>query len=334
VANTAASNRFGSTHRASIALTAGAVLLTVSTLATAGSKDPATATPYDFSIEPSSQAKDYVEVIRGGSFKKIKKLAIVNFSVEFALVKQATVVTTTSDTTKSTTVTMQIPAPDATELQAIVDGYYQDVQADFKAMGIELVPYEELKATKSYEKLEKAQHASPWATTMKDAYSVFVAPTGMPVYLDNVGRADLIKQLGFTFGTNTRMAEVKMTYDIPGGIYLVSVNSVVDFAAPKTSKGKVQTNDVLHLQAENTSYRFVSNTQPELMYVKLERPIVSDAVLWSGLDSETTKTSDLDSKTKTTTSTGMFDAAAYYKQSREMLAAARKMFAAELAAQK
>jgi hypothetical protein len=302
----------------------------------------ASAPPFDFKAAPEAQAEGYVEVVRGGNFKDIRKVGIVNFSVEFALFKQASASggsTWKGRTATVATVTRQIPPPDPAALQAIVDALYARTQEDFRAMGIEVVPFETLKATKNYAELQPAQHDAPWLTDTKDTQSVFMSPKGMPLYMDNPARADAIQALGFTFGTNTRMKEVMMTYDLKQEVHLVSVNAVVDFATVSAtggylSRAKATGDWTHHLHANNTSYRFVSTTQPELLVVKLKKPLASDRSLWSDLQTETERGGDSDG-TRTVTSTattesGLFDAATYYERTGQMLDASRRMFAAEL----
>ena len=250
---------------------------------------------------------------------------------------------TARDATKS----MKIPQPDVARLQQLVDKLYAQTAEDFASMGIEVVPFERLKATKNYAELAPAQHASPWLTDTKDSQSVFIAPTGMPLYMDNPNRADFLKGLGFTFGTNTRLKEIMMTYDLNQEVHLVSVNMVVDFAALKTSGSSflsvasTRGANLHHLHANNTSYRFISTTQPELMFVKLKQPLVSDVRLIAetstvkgqvstqtfsatGMAVETTQ------KDSYNRGAGQFDLDTYYRRSGDMLDASRQMFAEEL----
>jgi hypothetical protein len=215
-------------------------------------------------------------------------------------------------------------------------------------MGVEVVPFEALKATKNFAELAPAQHASPWLTDTKDTQSMFIAPSGMPLYMDNPARADFLQGLGFTFGTNTRMKEVMMTYDLKQQVHLVSVNMVVDFAAMKTS-GRSFTSyasvggaNLHHLQAANTSYRFISTTQPELAYVRLKQPLVSDVRLIAETSKSVQQTSsqsfastgaavETTSALTATRGSDAFDLDTYYRRTADMLSAARQMFALEMA---
>jgi len=301
--------------------------------------------PFDFSAMPAAQAADYVEIARAANFKDVKKVGIVNFSVEFALFKEASAIGGAIGGTGSTStayVSMQIPPPDVARLQALVDRLYQAVQRDFADQGIEVLPFATLRDTKHFAELAPAQHASPWLTETKDSQSVFIAPTGMPLYLDNPERASVLQQLGFSFGTNTRLKEIMMTYDLKQEVHLLSVNMVVDFASLSASgpsrifKASAGGASLHHLHAGNTSYRFVSTTQPEFIVARLKKPLVSDRSLVA--DRSTHSARDGSSHaggtttTTTVTTTGSFDTATYYQRSEDMLNATRRMFAASLGA--
>lgn len=308
--------------------------------------------PYAFDAPAAAQSPRYVELARGSNIKDIRKLGIVNFSVEFALFKEVQALGGgASATTRAATQSMEIPAPDVPRMQALVDRLYEQTVKDFQAMGIEVVPFETIKATRNFAELAPAQHASPWQTDTKDSQSVFIAPTGMPLYMDNPKRADFLKGLGFTFGTNTRLKEVMMTYDLNREVHLLSVNMVVDFAAMKTSGrsfipyASVGGANLHHLHAENTFYRFISPTGPEFMRATLSQPLVSDVRLMATTTKTTAESSTqvhsaIGMQTTTTTQDtakrgeDAFDVTTYYRRSADMLDGARQMFAAELGKQR
>jgi hypothetical protein len=312
--------------------------------------------PYQFDQPAASQVARHVELERGSNFKDIRKVAIVNFSIEFALFKEVQASggqTSLNSSGRDAQKSMQIPAPDVARLQAVVDQLYARTVQDFTGMGIEVLPFDKLKATKNYAELAPAQHASPWVTDTKDSQSVFIAPTGMPLYMDNPERADFIKGLGFTFGTNTRLKEVMLTFELDRQVHLLSVNMVVDFAAMKSSGrsfisyAAVGGANLHHLHAGNTSYRFIGPGQPELLYARLKQPLVSDVRLIAetnvalGQTSSQTLTAGGVATTTTTTGTASgtrgadaFDLDTYYRRSADLLGAAREMFALELAKQR
>lgn len=130
--------------RLALAAVAGAALLPAAHAgifdkaidAAKGKKTPTTIAPYDFAADPATQAATFVEVARGNKFKDIRKLGIVNFSVEFALFKEAMAAggSEYTGTARTDYVATSIPAPDVAQLQAIVDRLYAGVQEDFRAL--------------------------------------------------------------------------------------------------------------------------------------------------------------------------------------------------------
>ena len=92
------------------------------------------APPYEFAVPAAQQSGKFVEVIRGANFRSIKKIGIVNFTVEFALYKSASASgggyrdpTSGVRSTSSQSIEMQISAPDVPALQALTDRLYKQV---------------------------------------------------------------------------------------------------------------------------------------------------------------------------------------------------------------
>ena len=297
---------------------------------------------YPFGSDAKTHVAQYVDGSRTSNIQDVKKIGIVNFSVEFTLAKSVSAagwggVRRSAVETDS----VEVPTPDPALLQSIVDQVYLQVQNDFKTMGIEVVPFDVIKATPSYPDLAPAQHASPWLTETKDSVSLFVAPTGMPLYMDNPKRADFLKGLGMSFGTNTRLKEVMMTFDLKREVHLLSVNMVVDTSTltgegGRFTKAAVTKSYVHHLHAGNTLYRFIGPGQPQLIELKLKQPLASDKSLVTILAQEVSKESSTDltqptTTTTTTTTTERWDMTTYYDRSRDLLLVARELFALELA---
>ena len=132
-----------------------------------------------------------------------------------------------------------------------------------------------------------------------------------------------------------------MVYDLNQEVNLLSVNMVVDFATVSSSGNtfsaygsKAEATDVHHLHAGDTSYRFVSNTQPEFIVVKLKQPLVSDKVLIADVTRKTTNTDyGVDvavESTREQQTSGRFDLDTYYARSEEMMRTARGLFSTAL----
>lgn len=236
------------------------------------------ATKFNFDAPATEQSEAFIDVSGGKNLKGIKKLGIVNFTVEYTTTKHAMVVSRRPGTTATAETTVDVPALDTKTLIEITDTLYGRLVRDLEGAGIEIIPFKTLQAEKRFEKLKGAQHESPWETSTKDGRSVFVGPSGMPIYLDNPDRADFLKGLGMSFGTNTRMHETLLANDLDG--HLLSVNLVIDFADLET-KGSLGVADIetsyeQFLHAGNTRYRFIKLGQPELAVLTVKKAILPD----------------------------------------------------------
>ena len=276
------------------------VVLSIWSGAVSAGPAPAVKTPpYNFAAEPSSLTKEYVDVSGGRNFKDIKKLAIVNFNVEFTTFREASNSRTTTGwsqnalggetrttSTQSEYKSRSLPMPDGAKLQAMVDKAYKELAEQLQGMGIEIVPYATIKAMPEFENFKSAMHDSPWVTETVDSNSIFMAPTGMPLYMDNLARANFLQGIKGMV-SNTNYQEMKVVFALKD-THLMSVNMVVDFATVEPEKGflsslssKVSADMVHHLQAKNSSFRFMGYGQPRLVFVDLEKHIVSDKKFWS-----------------------------------------------------
>lgn len=302
---------------------------------------------YAFDVPAVEQSTQYVNAKDVDAIKDVKKVGIVNFSVEFLVEREATA----SGSNKENGKTRGI-VPDTAKMQAIVDELYAKTVSDISAMGIEVVPFETIKATKNYAELASVLHPSPWLTDTNGdveganggansgAKSVFVAPTGLGIFMDNPKRVNesVSSGMGAMFGTNIPLKLVKMGYELNREVELLSVNMVVDFSVMKSSGrsllnvAKVKSADIHHLQAENTYLKFLS-TRGNAPFLALKKPVVSDKPLFS--EAKNFKAGDVeDTATGTSISVSAdgneFDAGTYYARSGEMLEATREMFIAEL----
>jgi hypothetical protein len=279
---------------------------------------------FNFAAAPSGQADTFVEVTRGGNLKKIKKLAIVNFTVEFLTGKSAAV--STRDGYKSSG--LIVPSLDTAAAQGIADRLYDQLVADLQASGIEVIPFATISASKHFAKLAGAQHQSPWPLENASSTSVLVGAHGMPIYIDNPERLEGFKAASMTFGTNTRLHEVMLCNEFNGN--LLSVNLVIDFADIKTGRffTNIETSFAHYLPAKHTRYRFAAVGQPEFSIIALKQRLESGNVPFVEVGTRSSQSVTLDEKVsqKNQTTAVSFDAALYYRDSERMARAANALF--------
>ena len=280
---------------------------------------------FDFEKPPADQTDLFVAATRGGNLKKISRIAIVNFTVEFMTGKGVSA--KTHDGAKSSTIFL--PALDTEVAQGIADRLYDQLVADLGDMGLEVIPFETLKTSKNFAKLKGAQHETPWQLDNPNSSSVFIGARGMPIYVDNPERLEGLQHgLGASFGTNTRLHEVMLCNEFKGN--LLSVNVVIDFADTKTPRffTNVDTSYAHYLPAKHTRYRFAAVGQPDFAWLALSQRLESGNSPFVEVSSTEHKSVSIDeTQTETSKVTGIsFDEALYLKDSERMARAANALF--------
>lgn len=298
---------------------------------------------FDFATAPAEQTADFVHISSPKSLKDIKKVAIVNFLVEFATVKEAKVMSSRPGKSSKSEATVSLGEPDVARYQKIADALYDNVVADLTAAGIEVIPADTLKAEKRFQDFKKVQHDSPWDTSTKGGRSIFVGAKGLPVYLDNPERADALKgmglSLGMAFGANPTLLEVKLSNDLKAN--LLSVNLVVDFADLKTKKflgeTSIATTYDQFLHGDNTRYRFTGIGNPNGPTLRLKNGLLADVSPFSDFKEGKWKfEGDLvdrlfnDEVKHSKESSYKFSPEAYYQNSERLANAAHGLFIAEI----
>jgi len=298
---------------------------------------------FDFSATPADQSTEMLHISSGKSLKDIKRVAIVNFLVEFTTVKEAKVISRRPGASSTSEATFTLGEPDVARYQKIADALYDQFAADLAAAGIEVIPQETLKAEKKFQDFKKVQHDSPWVTSTKGGRSVFVGGKGLPVYLDNPERADALKGMGLTlgmmFGANPTLLEVKLSNELKAN--LVSVNMVVDFADMKTKKSlgntSIETSYDQFLHGDNTRVRFTGIGSPNGPSLRLKQGLLADHSPFSNFkegkwefDGNWLDRLTDDTPTKTKSASFDFNPEAYYQNSERLTKAAQAMFIAEI----
>lgn len=301
---------------------------------------------FAFSEPAAGQAGRYLGVERGDSAKELKKIGILNFTVEFVREREASA--TGGD--RSNRVRMSIPADDTGKMQAIVDELYARTLADLQALGLEVLPHDQVRATKSYKEVagslmpslavaEVPSDVEGGNDANSSARSIFVAPAGVSIFPDNPKRPAPVASGGGLFGTNFPLKMVTMGYDLNREVELLSVNLVVDFSAMRSSGrsllsvAKVRGAGLHHLQAGSSYFAFRSTRNLAPTFT-VKAPLVSEKVIVTPakVREGATEVADKLNGTEVTVKFdgNEFDAATYYGRSAEMLEAARQMFIAEL----
>jgi hypothetical protein len=219
-----------------MAITASASAVTIG-----GGGDPRPvdlAQTYDLSASPATAAATYI--VANGKPKNVTKVGIANFCV--ALVYGKGVSGSSSGATLGFTASATAPFPGGVptgRLLAAADAMYDQFEADLKAAGIEVVPYEQLAAMPAFQKfaskmvtgaeLDK-QNLDLGKGKSGTNLLLVVSPKGRPFLKDCRQESP-----------STMMSKVKLAYDKDmAGITLATFTVTLDFAKPIAGGGFFQ----------------------------------------------------------------------------------------------
>ena len=117
-------------------------------------------------------------------FKGMKKIAIPIFTVESAIKTGAGIRADYGDGVNALTVTYLLAGVPEKEMQAAVNGAYDELVADLKAIGVEVVPADAVKATAAYKKAARTL-TSPTTQSGGSAEALVFSAHDMALGLSN-----------------------------------------------------------------------------------------------------------------------------------------------------
>jgi hypothetical protein len=190
---------------------------------------------FDPAAAPAALAQTFLKVDKPKALADVRRAAISNFRVEFAIESSAK--GSSSSTMGATAVKSDVSLTGVTDedRQAITDALYDDFVADLAAAGIEVLPYDVLKADKQYQSLGKRLLASPHPVGTQVGKSVFVGPHGAPVYTTNDDKHLSVGALMGGFGAQPQNIEPAIAKSLDAAVLRVLM--AVQFAEQKASGG-------------------------------------------------------------------------------------------------
>jgi hypothetical protein len=122
---------------------------------------------FDLAVDPATAAKTYIVDINSPKFAKVKKVAIWHYCMRFITNKGATGTSSGGTLTFNRSVEGGFPGGlGENAAKAVADIYYDQLEADLRAAGLEVIPYSQLAATAPFEKYSKN-----WTTDAKHGES-------------------------------------------------------------------------------------------------------------------------------------------------------------------
>jgi hypothetical protein len=207
----------------------------------------------------------YVATQAEGKLKGIKRVAISNMCVQFIAAKSAVGVSRGATRTYTRTANGAFPGGlDPDRMQAVADGWLQQIETDLAALGIEVLPYEQLAANDVFKKfaakydtgVRSGDRDTPNGNKKGDVgeYVVYVSPKGRPFATDC---GQISPQ---STGTFVRMA-------MPLNAEFLTISAVIDMGVTKATGGilhgaSASLDYAQYLRAGDSQFQFVGKTGP------------------------------------------------------------------------
>lgn len=299
---------------------------------------------FDFASDPAASAATYLATQAEGKLKGIKRVAITNFCVQFVYGKEATASSAGAWAVYTQTATGAIPGGlSAERMQAIADAHLDRIEADLKAAGIEIVPYEELAANDLYQKFT-AKYDTGIRTAIRETPAAKGGSIGEAVaYVSPRGRP-FAQDCG-TISPASTSTFVRMSY--PLNAEFLTGSAVIDLGQASAGgkffeQAKADMQLVEYLRAGDSQYQFVGKMGPgarlwlKQSLVPQQNPFTVGAAQ-TGPTTKTTETSAGGTQVSTTRSTATtqsvgFNEALYYDNAAKLLESMHRIFMTKIRA--
>jgi hypothetical protein len=216
---------------------------------------------FDLAADPAAQSKQFVNSKKVTALKGVKRVAIPNFQVEFAVENSASAFGGGSGGTASVKSKAMLVGVDGPIFEKIANELYDKLVNDLTAAGIEVLPYDKWKENEHYLKIKSKFKTGPVEMRTQDGRSVFYSAHGQPMYFfgkdTRIGGFDAIGQALTT--VQPQNIEPGFARNIEAA--LLSVRMVVDIAKQSSSGhhlmggyASVKTAAQLSIMAEFTDY--------------------------------------------------------------------------------
>lgn len=215
---------------------------------------------FNLSGDPAALVQQYLTVKKADKLKGIKKVVIPQFMVQFYTMNSGAATASNAKNSTTVSVSYTLKNVEQAQMQAIADKMYDQVVAEFKQAGIEVIPVEEYKQDKPFQKLLADAKKAPFEVSKNDTTSYFFGAKGLPVYFEmNDKRLPIGGMFAAQFSNfNPEKWEEKIGEDKDAAVLIV--NYAVTFAFMETKGGfwgksaSVNTQLQVTLIPEDTKY--------------------------------------------------------------------------------
>jgi hypothetical protein len=292
---------------------------------------------FDLAAPASALADTYVATQAEGKLRGLKRIAITNMCVQFINDKQAWGNASGATRVYSQSASAGMPL-NLVKMQAVADAWLDQMEADLKAAGYELLPYEQLTGNDLFKGFaakydqgirEGTREGNNNQKGVTGESIVYVSPKGRPFATD----------CG-TISPASTGTFVRMSY--PLDAEFLTVAGVVDLGEAKSSGGllrgaRAAVDYAQHIRAGDSQFQFVGKMGPGAR-VWLKQSIVPQRDPFTLGASSTSHGGSYDiasQRTTLSTSTNQqvqFDEALYYDNALKHLVAMHRMFIQKMSA--
>jgi hypothetical protein len=188
-------------------------LMIVAALACAAVAAHAQEPVFDPAADPASLASAFLKTDRLAALAKVRRLAIAQFRVEFAVENNAKAQSSSSAAWTSARTDIKLVGVGPQTLQAIADQLHDRLVQDLGAAGVEVIPTATLRENAAYQSLAPAQKTTTEPVGTQAGQSIFVGARGQPWYFSNddrhLGAGTLLGNLSTTQPQNIEPAIAK-----------------------------------------------------------------------------------------------------------------------------
>jgi hypothetical protein len=227
-------NEFPSRH------TAGALALALGIAWSCLGAPARAATDFDPAADPARLAAEYVKVERLQALAKVRRAAISQFRVEFAVENEGKAQSSGTTGWTSTQAEIKLVGIGDDVRQAIADELHDRFVKDLEAAGLEVVPHGTLRENAAYKSLAPVLRTGQVPVGTQAGKSIFVGAKGMPYYLTNDDRhLGVGTLLGGISTTQPQNIEPEIATSLDAAVFRVTL--LVAFAEQSSRGGLFNT---------------------------------------------------------------------------------------------
>lgn len=237
-----------------------AILLALLASASASAKE---SKPFDPTADAASQAAAFLKSSKLTALAGTRRVAISQFRVEFAVENSGKASSSSSAGWTSSSSHITLVGVSDEMRQNITDQLHDQLVKKLTEAGLEVLPYETVKADANYRSMERIFRTSQEPVGMQAGKSVFVGAHGMPYYLTNDDKhIGLGTALGGFSTVQPQNIEPRMAETLDATVLRVTMS--VKFADVKASGGmfrmgsSVKTSEGLAWVPDQTAFLFVT----------------------------------------------------------------------------